>query len=55
MGLGENKSQDDKSNIEQYENDMHFHNGRYVTCLLWKCNHENLSYNLGNTKQCLVF
>ena len=54
MGFGENENQDDKSIIEQFENDLQFYNGRYFTHLLWKSNHENLSNNLENAKRRLI-
>ena len=50
MGLRENENQNDKSAIEQFENDLQFFNGRFVTSLLWKSNHVNLSNNLENAK-----
>ena len=54
MGLGENENPDDKSIIKQFENDLQFNNGRYVTRLLWKSNHENLGNNFENAKRRLT-
>ena len=54
MGLGENENQDDKSIIEQFEKYLQFYYSKYVTCLLWKSNHENLGNNLENAKRRLM-
>ena len=52
--LGENENQDDKSIIEQFENDLQFYSGRYVTRLWWESNHENLGNNLETAKLRLI-